>query len=89
MREATATHDQWGRSIAAMEAELEAARAALAEAVERTSKAYDQIWASTTLAQERKAQLAWDKAHEAQNRAASRWHDANRALGRSATADWS
>lgn len=78
----TLTVDRWGRSIPRMEAELAEAHAALDAAAARTHAAYEAVWYSRTDAAERRAWAAWEKAHEAQNRAARRLHAANRALGR-------
>lgn len=83
----TATRDRWGRSIPDMEAELAAAHLALDAAAAATTAAGADVDAARTDAAERRAWVAWDKAHDAQNRAARRLHDANQALGRPARDD--
>jgi hypothetical protein len=84
---ATPTRDRWGRSIAKMEADLHAAHAGLDEAAALTTRAYDAWQDTRTDNAEQKAMAAWEKALEAQNRAAGRLHDANRALDRPACDD--
>lgn len=85
--DATATRDRWGRSIEKLEAELAEAWRALDAAAAVTTAAQEAIWAARTDRQEDRAQAAWNKAHEAQNRAAGRLHAANAALGRPARDD--
>lgn len=79
--------DRWGRSIEKMETELAEAHRALDAAAAVQRAAYDAIWTARTDAQEDRLQAKWDKAHEAQNRAAGRLHAANLALGRPARDD--
>lgn len=69
------------------ETALAAAHAALDAAAARTAAAYDAWWAASTDAQERKRQAEWERAREAQNKAAERLHRANAALGRPARDD--
>ena len=64
------------------EAALAVAWVELDAAAAVTAAAYEATWHARTLAAEDKAYATWNKAHEAQNRAAERLHAANRALGR-------
>jgi hypothetical protein len=79
--------DRWGRSIEKMERELADAWTALDAAALATAAALDAVYTTRTDAAEDRAWSRWQKAHDAQNRAARRLHDANRALGRPACAE--
>lgn len=75
------------RSTADPENELAEAWRALDAAAAVTVAAQDAVWTTRTDAQERRAWVAWENALKAQNRAAGRLHNANRALGRPACDD--
>lgn len=82
-----AAKDRWGRSIENMEGELASAHEAMDAAASDTSRAYETWQLARTDSQERKGQVAWERAHTAQNAAARRLHAANQALGRPARDD--
>lgn len=74
-------------TAADLERALDDAHRTLDAAAERMARAHITWDDAPTDAAERRAQLAWNKAHDAQNRAAQALHRANRALGRPAGDD--